>query len=497
LDNKHPYTGDLDIFGEGSLFQMINVSSTYAGRGRLKEILSGDYGDLKEILLRQEAVSELADMLKWRQSFQASGYASSKNPGNTEALYKWGRSEKKYFKKPWAIYIPLLLPPLTLVLFIMHFLLLKLPLYASLIPLVIQMALLAFKYRETAEDFNLLERHKESIRALEGMLKLLEEQEFKSAHISNIKEILKGDAGREAYRQIRDLSKVEDMISFRYTEFYLIFDILAMWDYRCAAALERWRERSGVHLEEWFDAVGEMEVLCCFASLKHDHPDWALPRFTGNMGLIAKEMGHPLLPPSRVCNDFSLEGAGSAALITGSNMSGKSTFLRTAGVNLVLAYAGAPVCASDFQCSIMHIYSSMRINDSLDENISSFYAELLRIKIIIEAVQSGRKVFFLLDEIFKGTNSADRHTGGEILIKKLTLGGAAGLVSTHDLELGVLEGLSGGRIQNFNFQEHYSDGEIHFDYKLRKGISTTRNAMYLMRLAGVDIPGESLPDSAF
>ncbi|HWJ02256.1 MAG TPA: DNA mismatch repair protein, partial [Verrucomicrobiae bacterium] len=174
-------------------------------------------------------------------------------------------------------------------------------------------------------------------------------------------------------------------------------------------------------------------------------------------------------------------------LITGSNMSGKSTLLRTAGLNLVLAYTGAPVCAENFRCSVMRVYTCMRVTDNIEQSISSFYAELLRIKTIVQAARERGQVFFLLDEIFKGTNSQDRHTGAKILIKQLSKQGAMGMVSTHDLELSELEKESKGQIRNYHFREYYENDQIRFDYLLRSGPSTTRNALYLIKLAGIEL----------
>jgi DNA mismatch repair ATPase MutS len=197
-------------------------------------------------------------------------------------------------------------------------------------------------------------------------------------------------------------------------------------------------------------------------------------------------MGHPLLGDSCIRNSINFKPPVNALIITGSNMSGKSTFLRTAGINLVLAYSGAPVFARRLTCSIMDIYTSMRVRDDLEKSISSFYAELLRIKTIVEAVGEGKKVFFLLDEIFKGTNSKDRHIGARALILKLSSSNVLGMVSTHDLELGSLEGES-SKIRNYHFREYYKDNKICFNYRLYPGISSTRNAVYLMKLAGIDI----------
>ncbi|MEL7598196.1 MAG: MutS family DNA mismatch repair protein, partial [Clostridiaceae bacterium] len=231
--------------------------------------------------------------------------------------------------------------------------------------------------------------------------------------------------------------------------------------------------------------IGTIEELGSFSTLAFDNSDWTMPKFKEN-GFIFKgeNIGHPLLGSERVCNDLTIEEDKKIILITGSNMSGKSTFLRTAGINLVLAYVGAPVCAKKFECSIMEIFTCMRISDNLEKNISSFYGELLRIKELVNKTKEERKVFFLLDEIFKGTNSIDRHTGAKILINKLSSKKVLGMVSTHDLELGSLE-KENSNIKNYHFEEYYKNNNIYFDYKLRRDISTTRNAMYLMSIAGI------------
>ena len=200
-------------------------------------------------------------------------------------------------------------------------------------------------------------------------------------------------------------------------------------------------------------------------------------------------MAHPLLPAdTRVGNDLRLGGRGEVHIITGSNMSGKSTLMRTVGVNLVLAYAGAPVCARTFRCAALELHTSMRLKDDLEKRISSFYAELLRIKGIVEAAKAGRQVLFLVDEIFRGTNSKDRHAGAMAVLRQLHALGAAGLVSTHDLELARLEAMEPSSFRNFHFQERYEDGKIGFDYRMAPGVSTTTNAMHLLRMVGLGGP---------
>lgn len=232
--------------------------------------------------------------------------------------------------------------------------------------------------------------------------------------------------------------------------------------------------------------MNKIDEMCSFANLDFEHKDWCYPEIRREESIYGINIGHPLLSSRCIKNSFALKGNNKTALITGSNMSGKSTFLRTIGVNMILAYSGAPVCADKFSCGIMNLYTCMRTKDNLEESISSFYAEILRIKQLIEAAKRGERIFFLLDEIFKGTNSEDRHTGASILIKQLMEYGGMGLVSTHDFELCDLEN-SSGQIVNYNFREFYEDNKIKFDYILRRGRSRTRNAIHLMKLAGIDI----------
>jgi DNA mismatch repair ATPase MutS len=293
--------------------------------------------------------------------------------------------------------------------------------------------------------------------------------------------------------------QIVEAISNRHNAFYFIFNILFLLDYQWMFALEKWKEKSGRHLEAWLNVLGESEALSSLAVIQHDHPQWAAPELSCGKSPVkgmalnrtmpvfaAEKMGHPLLGNSCVPNDLVFKRPENILLVTGSNMSGKSTLLRTAGINLVLAFAGTTVCAEKFSCSLMDIHTCMRVSDDLEKNISSFYAELLRIKMIVQAVEEERPVFFLLDEIFKGTNSVDRHAGAKALIKKFSQEKILGMISTHDLELGDLERES-PKVKNYHFQEYYVNDRICFDYKLRPGVSKTRNAAFLIKMAGIEI----------
>jgi DNA mismatch repair ATPase MutS len=263
-------------------------------------------------------------------------------------------------------------------------------------------------------------------------------------------------------------------------------NLLFLWDMQTALLLERWKRRYGGRVAAWLEVIGEVEMLSCLATIACDHPDWVFPTFNSQTGSFsAKAMGHPLIDAGkRICNDLDLGTYGSVLIITGSNMSGKTTLLRTIGVNQVLAFAGAPVCAAQLQCSPTPLLTAMRITDDLERGISTFYAELLRIRTIVEAVQQ-HPALILIDEIFRGTNTHDRYAAAVHVLKHLAGRDAMTVISTHDLDLADLEESEGNSFRNFHFEDRYEDNAIHFDYKLRPGKSTASNALRLLELAGI------------
>ena len=255
--------------------------------------------------------------------------------------------------------------------------------------------------------------------------------------------------------------------------------------------LENWKALQKKQLPEWFDALQEFEGILSLATLFYNNPDWVFPKINNTPTLVAKAMGHPLIgSSSRICNDLEMPTTGHIKLITGSNMAGKSTFLRTAGLNIILAMSGSVVCAKAFSLPPLQVYSSMRTVDALHESTSSFYAELKRLKIIIEAVDAQSNIFFILDEILKGTNSNDRHTGSKALIKQFIYSNGSGLIATHDLELGSLESSYDGAIENLCMEVEVEKGKLLFDYKIKKGVSQSFNATQLMKDIGIRIVEE-------
>ncbi len=485
-DTEHPFSGDLDVFGKSSVFQWINTAVTTLGRLKLKEVLSNPSLELEDILKRQEAIKELAGHISWRQRFEAECKMLPKERQDTDKLINWAKKreglvDRLYFKAA------LMIMPILTIASITYYAV-KPTIGYSLPGIFIILDIIALKLGakvrsrvlDTAYDY------KKNIKVYYKILKHIEHKKFDSDLLKDIQERLHGKDNCSASQAITKLFKITDKISDRSNIFSIILNLLFLWDYHLVINLENWKRSYGEAIEGWLQCIADYEALASIAIIAFDNPSWAQPDFIAEKLVISSEgIAHPLLSEYRVSNDAELGKSHSILLITGSNMSGKSTFLRTIGINLVLAYAGAPVCAKSFSCSIMNIYTCMRISDNLEKNISSFYAEIIRIKKIVSAVKRGEKIFFLLDEIFKGTNSLDRHLGAETLVNKLSRENALGLVSTHDLELGELENKN-TKIKNYHFQEHYKNNEICFDYKLRQGVSTTRNAVYLMKLAGIE-----------
>jgi DNA mismatch repair ATPase MutS len=303
-----------------------------------------------------------------------------------------------------------------------------------------------------------------------------------------LQESFRGD--NPASERIRMLSRLVNRLDSRLNVLVSVpLNLLFFTDIHFCLALEQWKREHAEKVPAWFSAMSEFEVLASLANMAFNNPDWVFPVVVDEYFVFRAEMmGHPLIPVSRrVSNDFSSSGPGKAILVTGSNMSGKSTFLRTCGINTVLALAGAPACALSFVVSHVRVHSSMRISDSLEDNISSFYAELRRLRSIISGAEQNGEMFLLLDEILRGTNSDDRYTGSVALIKQLTGYGSVAMVATHDLRLAQLTGEMPGRIENYHFDVKVSGEELFFDYKLTPGVCSSFNASLLMKKMGIKV----------
>ncbi len=484
-DEKHKYSGDLDLYGKNSLFQLLNRAETQTGISLMRNWIE-NYTDKETIEIRQKTAQELASLVDWRQKIQAHAKRKKTDSKSHEDLIKWlngkdGIGNKKLFR---ILPYPVIIISSVLLIAVLYQVI---PFFYLLPSLLINGVLLLktldyskSTYESTSSSVKLLE-------SIEKILILIENQQFNQPYLNQ----LRGGLVKEnlkASSKIHKLQKIFDLLNLRGNQVYHIFNLLFLTDFIFLLKAERWRKRYKKEVLVWFDIIGEFEAINSIAAFSFANEKYIFPQIDADGPvLFAKNLGHPLIPANkRVCNDFEIKGEGHVGIVTGSNMSGKSTFLRTVGVNAVLAFAGAPVCADEFESSIFQVFTSMRTKDNLEENISSFYAELLRLKMLLQQINKEKPVLFLLDEILKGTNSTDRHIGAEALAIQLSKSNAFGLISTHDLKLGALQ-LDAQKLKNYNFSSTIDGQEIIFDYKLRDGICQSTNASQLMAKIGIQI----------
>ncbi len=482
---EHPYCTDLNIFGPGSLFQYISSTVTRGGEEALADILKGQK-DPASIFERQESVKELSEKLDWRQRFQAAGMETKVKQENPEELLAWSKDQQAGVNIPNFL---LILPFITALLFLLYYLQ-HLPLPVPLALTVVQYGIVFSTAKKIHREFDRTQVASDRLKQYAALLKCIESNSFNAARLRRLQENLTGK-GQTASKQIKALAGIVDLTQFRHNHpiLYVPVNTLTFWDLFTAKKLSTWKKSSGASLETWLGVISDFEVQVSLAGLAYDNPGWVYPEITEEPPVLnTSSLGHPLINPEvRVCNDLAMPSPGTALIITGSNMSGKSTLLRTVGLNLVLAYAGAPVCAASLKAAYMPIYSKMQVVDDLTQGVSTYYAELTRIKMVIEAARSGEQIIYLLDEIFKGTNSKDRILGTKAVIRMLSSLPTLGLLTTHDLELAALADESPELVKNYHFDDQIENDRISFDYKLKPGVSTSTNAIALMKMVGIDV----------
>ncbi|MBL0273553.1 MAG: hypothetical protein IPQ06_10890 [Chitinophagaceae bacterium] len=483
----HAYANDLDIFGRASLYQYINRTCSEQGNKLFADWLLEPA--TKEVLRqRQLAVKELASEMNWRQQLQSYGMSAPVNLSTQQKIENWfGQPEQFINKSGWQV-LRFLLPVIsctTLILYMAD--VISAGNFYGLLIIFIAGSLGISKLVMPAYlQLNKIARELES---LSDSIKWIEKKEFNSTLLQELRN--KYNTGsRTTSHAINKLKKILDLLDIRLNPLvFLPLNTFLFWDLQQVFAMERWKKENRPNAANWFTALAEIEALSSLGNLYFNHPDFTFPVLSEKEAVFtADSIGHPLLQnEKRVCNSFSTEGSSQINLVTGSNMAGKSTFLRTVGVNIVLAMMGSPVLARSLTLSPMKVLSSMRVSDNLEESTSTFYAELKKLKEVIDAVNNGEKVFFLLDEILRGTNSGDRHTGSTALIKQLIQHHGAGLIATHDLELAKLAEEFPVNIHNYHFDVQVAHEELYFDYKLNRGICRSMNASVLMKKIGIEL----------
>lgn len=500
VNQNHPYTSDLDVFGQHSIFQLLNRTTTESGMILLSEWLSEPAPNHK-IHDRQNAIKEISQKLDWSQDFQASGMHFQNKKSDYYKLLDWVEAPVVLLKYR-RIYIAgaIILSVLSVV--GLYFSILNLnssSRYIYLLPFITVLFINSRILRKVKPIAEVIVETSQvninTLRAYRTLINKIESESFKSKKLCELQTILI-KSKYSAYNEIKRLCSLLDFSQQRPIKkipiggnyMYPLLNSFLLLDIYLIIGTEKWKSKNKAFLKSWAEVVSEFEVINSFAGFCYSNLSFTFPEITEKNNYVNFEsLGHPLINSNkRVCNNFHTEGQGDVVMVTGSNMGGKSTFLRTVGVNLVLALAGAPCCAKYGQVSNLKLFTSMRTQDNLKEGISSFYAELSRIEKMLKLVEDSHNVFFLLDEMFKGTNSQDRHKGGFSLINQISKLKTSGIIATHDIELAKLSE-NKMWVTNYSFNSEIKGNSMIFSYKLHPGICTDFNASELMKKSGIKI----------
>ncbi|MEA3177646.1 MAG: hypothetical protein QOI59_1169 [Gammaproteobacteria bacterium] len=482
-DPRHVYASDLDLFGKGGLFELLCTVRTRMGEEHLAQWLKSP-APLSEIRARHAGISDLKDRIDLREELAVIGEHA--NVGiHPAALLKWAETPNRLVS-PWMVWAGVLLPILAVACTVYWGVSgIGTPLYLTLI---IETIVLSILRGPVDEVLNGSETAFEDLRLFSELLLRVEREQFTAPALQALLARLSSHT-RKASQTIGSLSTIVTFAGSRRNQAITLFAIPLMYTLNVALVAERWRRTHGSVVRSWMEVIGDFEALLSLAGYTHEHPADPFPQFVeGPASFAATDLGHPLIPAERVVrNNVSISGKTRILLVSGSNMSGKSTLLRTVGINTVLAMAGAPVRARSLELTELQIGASIRINDSLHDGSSRFYAEITRLRQLFDLAQGSRPLLFLLDELLQGTNSWDRRSGAEGIVRAFAARGAIGLISTHDLALTDISGLPEGALVNVHFQDELQSGRMIFDFKLRDGVVTKSNAMELMRSIGLEV----------
>jgi len=489
INDRHLYSSDLDIFGELSLYQMVNRTATQGGNKKLAEWLDAPASKVA-IEDRQAFVRELVNDFDFWQQIQ------SRLIFNIEKAIDYKTQLEQFFSRPISVvqnralqsYVKIAYY-LFVVLFIGSFFSSKI-LAALIVVGLFNLFLSLFYARKVTLVISKVERVGRAMSSFSGVFEMIEKRQWRSRMATDALEKVESRSKEPISSSIKNLSGILNRLDARLNMFVgALLNITQLWDLKHIAALEKWRQTESGGIPEAFDFLSEFESIGSLATLSFNNPHWAFPtvKDDGMHVIHVRGIAHPFINDEDVvANNYSLEDH-FLALITGSNMAGKSTFLRTLGINAVLAFAGAPVKAKSMDISVMQIVTYMRIRDSVNESTSTFKAELNRIKQVLEEVEQQRNVLFLLDELLRGTNSVDKYLGSKAIIEKLISYKGVGMVATHDLKLAELAETYPGYVRNFHFDIQVVGEEMLFDYLLKEGACTIFNASMLLKKIGIAI----------
>ena len=486
VNPEHPYSFDLDIFGRRSLFQSINRTCTFFGKVRLAEWLQNHLHEKTSIEKRQEMIREISEHTLFREQFRVAGLVHHGQSSDGEKIQAWSQSPAQYLHAGWVKAFIWGVPVINSLLLIT-----SLAGWTSFSWLGLSFGIfLVLSFGIIKRATYIQETYGKQLKSLNGYARLIalaKAEEWKSAGMQELMERFNLN-GQSPVQALQQLSKELDGLDLRNNQFlYVLLEGSIFFQLQEIVRIERWKVRYGQHISEWLETVGELDALCSLGTFAYNHPQYTYPELTEKpFCFLATQMGHPLMPASQcVKNDATIPSRPFFLIITGANMAGKSTYLRTIGVNYLLACIGAPVCCERLRLHPNQLITSLRTSDSLSDNESYFFAELKRLKRIIDLLNQGQQLFIILDEILKGTNSMDKQKGSFDLIRQFMQLKANGIIATHDLLLGSLIKQFPEEIRNYCFEADIKENELTFSYKLREGVAQNMNACFLMKKMGI------------
>lgn len=486
VNPEHPYSFDLDIFGRRSLFQSINRTCTFFGKVRLAEWLQNHLHEKTSIEKRQEMIREISEHTLFREQFRVAGLVHHGQSSDGEKIQAWSQSPAQYLHAGWVKAFIWGVPVINSLLLIT-----SLAGWTSFSWLGLSFGIfLVLSFGIIKRATYIQETYGKQLKSLNGYARLIalaKAEEWKSAGMQELMERFNLN-GQSPVQALQQLSKELDRLDLRNNQFlYVLLEGSIFFQLQEIVRIERWKVRYGQHISEWLETVGELDALCSLGTFAYNHPQYTYPELTEKpFCFLATQMGHPLMPASQcVKNDATIPSRPFFLIITGANMAGKSTYLRTIGVNYLLACIGAPVCCERLKLHPNQLITSLRTSDSLSDNESYFFAELKRLKRIIDLLNQGQQLFIILDEILKGTNSMDKQKGSFDLIRQFMQLKANGIIATHDLLLGSLIKQFPEEIRNYCFEADIKENELTFSYKLREGVAQNMNACFLMKKMGI------------
>ena len=483
-DEAHPYARDLDLFGKGSLFELLCTARTRSGEETLARWLLAP-AEAAEVRARQDAVKELRTRLDLREALALAG-EDVRAEVDPAGLSRWGAAAPVLVRGAAWLGVGVLSLAFAVTLagwMAQRWSVLPLSAVLALVTLVMR----AYRRRVAAVHAG-VDRPGRDLAVLALVVGLFEREQFQSPRLRALADRLRhGD--EPASHQIARLARLVDWANAQRNQFFAPIGWALLWPVHFAYAIEGWRARSGADVARWIEVTGELEALCALAGYAYERPDEPFPEIVDEAPRVeAEALGHPLIRRDRcIRNDVALGGELRLLIVSGSNMSGKSTMLRTVGINVVLALAGAPVRARRMTVSPLQVGATLRIQDSLAEGASRFYAEITRLKQLVDLAHQQPPLLFLLDEILAGTNSHDRRIGAEAVVRGLVDHGAIGLVTTHDLALAEVADALAPRARNVHFEDRMVDGKLQFDYRMQAGVVQHSNAIALMRAVGLEL----------